>query len=412
MHVPPLAILGGLPAFESPRHVGTPFIPPRDGLHGALDAILDARRLSNDGPFVQELEGRLAELHGVRHAVAMCNATVALQVVFRALGLQGEIVLPSFTFIATAHAVTWEHLGTRFVDIDPETHCIDPQAAAAALGPTTAAILGVHLWGQRCAVEELATLASRAGLPLILDAAQALGCPPEPTVHGSAAIPGAVAAVLSLHATKIVSGLEGGVVLTNDDGLAATLRRMRNFGFAGYDNVVCLGTNAKLDEFSAAFALGGLACLEDLIQRNRAIQAAYQDGLADLPGVIVHRPSSEQSANHHYVVVMIDPAACPLSRDELLQMLWAENILARRYFYPGCHRMEPYRSSPTPPWGPLPVTEAVAERVLVLPAGSAVAMDDIEQICCCMRRALAQAPQVRACLAGQALTSSANDQMA
>jgi dTDP-4-amino-4,6-dideoxygalactose transaminase len=403
--VPPLAILGGVPAFESPRHVGTPFIPPRDWLHGSLDAILDARRLSNDGPFVQELEARLADLHGVRHGVAMANATVALQVVMRALGLKGEIVLPSFTFIATAHAATWEHLGTRFVDIDPETHCMDPQAAAAALGPTTAAILGVHLWGQRCAVESLATLASRAGLPLILDGAQALGCRFQPAMGG------AVATVLSLHATKIVSGLEGGVVLTNDDGLAARLRRMRNFGFAGYDRVVCLGTNAKLNEFSAAFALAGLACLEDLIQRNKGIQAAYQDGLADLPGVSVHRPSSQPAANHHYVVVMVDPAVCPLSRDDLMQTLWAEQILARRYFYPGCHRMEPYRSCPTPAWGPLPVTEDVAERVLVLPAGSAVSSDDIEQICRRIRWAMEQAPLVRAALAGQALPTGANGQM-
>ncbi|MEB3334198.1 MAG: DegT/DnrJ/EryC1/StrS family aminotransferase [Cyanobacteriota bacterium] len=386
--------------------MGTPFIPPREVLHASLDAILDARRLSNDGPFVQELEHRLAELHGVRQAVAMGNATVALQVLLRALGLQGEILLPSFTFIATAHAVSWEQLGVHFVDIDAESHCIDPHAAAAAVGPRTAAIIGVHLWGQPCDVERLAAVASRAGLPLILDAAQALGA--SPATFGS----GALASVLSLHATKIVSGLEGGAVLTNDDGLAATLRRMRNFGFAGYDTVVSLGTNAKLNEFSAAFALGGLACLEGLIQRNSAIQAAYQEGLAELPGVIVHGPSRQRQSNHHYVVVMIDDGACPLSRDELLQTLWADNILARRYFYPGCHRMEPYRSDPSPRWPSLPVTEDVAGRVLVLPAGSAVTMDDIDQICQRIRQALEQAPRVRGCLAGKAITPSGPEQMA
>lgn len=390
---PPLAILGGLPAFSTPRHVGVPFIPPRQGLHAALDTLLDSGWLTNNGPGVHRLEAILAARHGVSHSVAMANGTLALQLLFRALGLRGEILLPAFTFIATAHAATWEGLDTRFVDIDRDSHCLDPGAVAEALGRATAAIVGVHLWGQRCDVEGLGRIASRAGVPLIIDGAQGMGIPME-------APSGALACVLSLHATKIVSGLEGGAVLTNDGDLAMELRRLRNFGFAGYDKVVSLGTNAKLNEFSATFALQALSCLDGLIERNRIIREEYKACLANLPGITFHAPVKGDSLNHHYVVVMVDGQQCPLTRDELMHVLWAENILARRYFHPGCHRMEPYRSRAAANPPVLPVTEAVAASVLVLPAGSALRRTEVAGIGARMRQALDQAPAVRASLAG------------
>ena len=395
MPPPPLAILGGNPAFADPRHVGTPFIPPRELLHASLDDILDARWLTNNGPFVHKLEQLLADRHGVTHAVAMCNATIALQLLFRALGLKGEIIVPSFTFIATAHAATWEKLEPRFVEISPETHCIDPAAAAAAISTKTAALVGVNLWGQPCDVARLGQIANDAGIPLVLDAAQALGCQTKHLSREQPTAVGAVASVISLHATKVVSSLEGGAILTNDEALAEELRRLRNFGFAGYDTVVSLGTNAKLNEFSAAFAIRGLECLDNIIQHNRIIRLMYQESLADLPGVSFHDPPTSPTANHHYAVLMVDPTDCPLSRDELMFALWAENVLARRYFYPGCHRMEPYASR-LASWQPhLPVTEAVAASVLVLPASSAVSPQDVELISQRIRQALQQHDDVR-----------------
>ena len=170
-------------------------------------------------------------------------------------------------------------------------------------------------------------------------------------------------------------------MLTNNDVLAGTLRSMRNFGFVGYDRVASLGTNAKLNEFSAAFAIRGLQCLESLTLRNRQIRETYQDRLAGIPGVSFHAPAKAKSVNDQYAIAMIDPAACPLTRDELLQSLWAENIRARRYFFPGCHRMEPYASRPIDRQPRLPATDDVADGVLALPAGSAVSLDDVRLIC-------------------------------
>jgi dTDP-4-amino-4,6-dideoxygalactose transaminase len=401
---PPLALLGGEPVFDRPRHVGAPFIPPRELLHASLDEILDSRWLTNNGPCVHRLERMLASRHGATHAVAMCNATIALQLLLRALGAAGEVILPSFTFIATAHAARWENLTTRFADIATDTHCIDPAAVAEAVGPDTAAIIGVNLWGQACEVEPLGRIASGSGIPLLLDAAQALGSQLGPQLRAEAVASGALAAVISLHATKIVSGLEGGAILTNDGALAEDLRLRRNFGFAGYDNVVSLGTNAKMDEFSAAFAIRGLECLDGLMERNRAIGRLYQENLADLSGLSVHAPKRSPTSNHHYSVLMVDGAQCPLTRDELMHTLWAENILARRYFFPGCHRMEPYASQPAVGQAPLPCTDAVAAGVLVLPASSAVDMEDVPLICERIRCALQQHEQVRERLYGSVTT--------
>lgn len=387
----PLAILGGPPAFSAPRHVGMPTIPDRAALHARIDDILDSRRLSNDGPFVREFERRVAEATGARHAVAMCNATVAMQVLIRALDLAGEAIMPSFTFIATAHAAAWEGLTPVFVDVDPATHCVDPARVAAAIGPQTAAIVGVHLWGTCCDVDALAAIADDRGIPLLFDAAHAFGC----TSRGRPVGTLGRASVLSFHATKVVHALEGGAVLTNDSDLADRLRLMRNFGFRGYDDVGCLGTNAKLNEVSAAVGLGSLEQFPSLVERNRANLVAYRRALVRVPGFEFYGHDDHESQNWHYAIVRVDAARCPLTRDELVEALWAENILVRRYFAPGCHRSAPYRDGAAR-HGRLPVTERLAAEILALPTGTGVSPADVRVIAERVTAIVGQAHRVRA----------------
>jgi dTDP-4-amino-4,6-dideoxygalactose transaminase len=391
----PLAVLGGNPLFARPRQVGMPFIPSRGELHESLDEILNARSLTNNGPLVRRLEHLMAERHGVSEAVAICNASIGLQLLLRATGVKGEVIMPSFTYIATAHAATWEGLKVRFVDINPESHCLDPAGVRAALNRESGAIVGVNLWGQMCAVEALAELAHHAGIPLLLDSAQALGCRVRHQTDQDAAGRGALASVISLHATKIISGLEGGAILTNHKGLADVLRKMRNHGMDERGQVVALGTNAKLNEFAAAFAMQGLTSLDQLIERNKNVRRGYQETLAGLPGIQFHEPQQSQSGNHHYAVLMVMSRECPLSRDELRRTLWAENVQTKRYFYPGCHRSHPYASQPGIEALHLPVSEAVGAQVLVMPAGSAVTLEDVERISGRIRLALRQHEEVR-----------------
>ncbi|MBT0892286.1 DegT/DnrJ/EryC1/StrS family aminotransferase [Geobacter hydrogenophilus] len=390
-----LAILGGTPAFTNQLYVGRPNIGDRSAFMGRVNDILDRRWLTNNGICVQEFERRLEALLGVKHCIAMCNATVALEITIRALGMTGEVIVPSFTFVATPHSLQWQQITPVFCDIDPETHSIDPRRVESLITPRTTGIIGVHLWGKPCAIEALTEIAHRRNLRMLFDAAHAFGCSHNGRMIGSFGD----AEVFSFHATKFFNTFEGGAVATNDDELAARIRLMKNFGFAGYDTVVYIGTNGKMSEISAAMGLTSLEHLEEFIAINRRNYAAYASGLADLPGVRLVPLEGTDRYNYQYVVIEINEQAAGIHRDALLQALHAENIMARRYFYPGCHRMEPYRSYFPNAGLLLPETELLVQRVLSLPTGTAVTEEDIINICAIIRLVLENGVKVAKVLA-------------
>jgi dTDP-4-amino-4,6-dideoxyglucose len=236
-----LAIFGGSPCFSEPVHVGRPSLSDPASFLRRFERILSTNRFTNDGPFVQEFEQSIAELSGAKFCVATCNATCALQLLARASNLKGEIVMPAFTFIATAHAFAWLGLEPVFCDIEAGTHTIDTASVQRAIGPHCCAIVGVHTWGIPCDVAGLERVAQDRGLVLILDAAHALGC----TYAGRAVGSLGHSTVFSFHATKFVHSCEGGAITTDSAELATNLRTMRDFGFAGPDDVRCLGTNPR-----------------------------------------------------------------------------------------------------------------------------------------------------------------------
>ena len=388
----PLAILGGTPRFNRDFHVGAPNIGDRKALSRRLDDALDRRWLSNNGPLVKEFERRIAEIAGVPHCIAVCNATVGLEVAAHALGLSGEVIVPSFTFVATAHSLAWLGLTPVFCDIDPDTHNLDPDQVEKLIGPRTSAILGVHLWGRGCVPERLEAIAAKHGLALMFDAAHAVACSAGGRMIGGFGD----LEVFSFHATKFVNCLEGGAILCRDDALAAKIRRLINFGFAGYDQVSDLGINGKMNEFSAAMGLTSLEAIDGIVAHNRDNWRLYRDELADLPGVSIASYDEAERQNYHYVVCEVDEAAAGLSRDAIIAALWAERVIARRYFHPGCHAMEPYRSKDPSAGERLPATLRVAGRVLLLPNGQAVSGDDVRACCALIRQILAQREEVAA----------------
>ena len=370
-----LAVFTGRPAFPEPLHVGTPNVGDQEVFLERTRDILERKRFTNDGSYVRELERRVAELTDVEHCIATCNGTAALQLVASATGLTGEVIVPSFTFVATAHAFQWQGLTPVFCDIDEKTHNLDPSHAAELITDRTSAIVGVHVWGRPAYSDELFELARNRGLQLLFDAAHALGCS-----SGQRPIGGrGEAEILSFHATKIVNTFEGGAVLTNDGELADRLRALRNFGFVDYDDVRGIGVNGKMSEIAAAMGLTTLESLDDFVSTNRRNYAQYRVELDAVPGLSVTPYDEAEQQNYQYVVVEIDTERCSVPRDDLMRILHAENVLARRYFYPGCHRMEPYRT--LAPNLRLPVTEDVASRILILPTGSTVASEDVTTIC-------------------------------
>ena len=384
-----LAVAGGTPAFAEALHVGRPNVGDVDVVLAGIRDVLQRRWLTNDGPMVRAFEERMCEVLGVRNAVAVCNGTVAIEILAKALGLTGEVIVPAFTFVATAHALAWMGLKPVFCDIDPLTHNIDPVAAERLIGPNTSAILGVHVWGRPCPTDELVRLADSRGLRLVFDAAHGFGASHDGRMIGTFGD----AETFSFHATKFVNAFEGGAITTDDDELAQRCRLMRNFGFVQFDAVASMGTNGKMSEASAVMALESLRQMDSYVDVNAANHARYVEGLASVPGLNVVRYSADERCNYQYVVVEVDAAFCGLTRDQVLAVLKMENVLARRYFYPGCHRLEPYREE----WGSddvAPCTDRLAERVLVLPTGTAISAADVDGICAVIRCAVAHAEQV------------------
>lgn len=386
-----LAILGGPPAFEQPMYVGRPNIGERERLLSRINDLLDRRWLSNHGPYVEELEQRLAAHLGVKHCIAMCNGTVALEIAIRALGFSGEVIVPSLTFVATAHALQWQAITPVFCDVDPRTHTLDPARVEALITPRTSGIIGVHLWGRPCQVEQLEEIARRRNLGLLYDAAHAFGCSSGGRIIGGFGD----AEAFSFHATKFFNAFEGGAVATNNDELAQRIRLMQNFGFSGYDNVIYVGTNGKMSEVSAAMALTGLDSLDEFVEANRRNYHAYRSELAAVPGVRLLEYDERERCNFQYIVLDWDEPSTGISRDEVVEALHAERILARRYFYPGVHRMEPYRSYFPHAGLLLPETERLVMRLLTLPTGTSVELADIARIGNVLRALVEHAPDIR-----------------
>ena len=390
-----LALLGAQPEFSDLLHVGRPNIGHRQALMARLNDVLDRRWLSNDGPMVKEFEQRISEFVGVKHCVAMCNATIALEIAIRALGLKDEVIVPSYTFVATAHALQWQEITPVFADIDPQTYNLDPVAIERLITPRTTGIIAVHVWGRPCDVDAIETIAQARKLKTMYDAAHAFGCSRQGKMIGGFG----ACEVLSFHATKFLNSFEGGAVVTNDDTLAEKLRLMRNFGFAGYDRVIYLGINGKMTEVCAAMGLTSMETIDSVLETNLRNYEAYCEGLDGLPGISVIRYDRSERNNYHYIVVEVDPALAPLNRDELVEVLHSENILARKYFWPGCHRMEPYISQQPNAALLLPETERIAASILLLPTGQAVNAKTAQVICKIIKTAFTNAGPVRAILA-------------
>ena len=364
-------------------HVGRPNLGNRERFLERVNEILDRRWLTNHGPVVQEFESKVADFLGVGHAIAMCNATAAIEIACRALGLKGEVIVPSYTFVATPHALQWQEITPVFCDMDPMTHNIDPTKIESLITPRTTGIIGVHVWGRGCKTEAIEEIATRRHLKVMYDASHGFGCSKGGRMIGTFG----ECEVFSFHATKFINCLEGGVVALNNDDLAYRIRMMTNFGFTGYDHVEYLGINGKMNEISAAMGLTNLEAVDDIIAVNRQNYEAYRSGLTDLPGISVINYDPTERNNYQYVVIEVDPEGCPRSRDDIVKTLHAENILARKYFWPGCHNMEPYRSLQPNAGLLLSETERIAARVIVLPTGQAVAEEAVSRICEIIRKA-------------------------
>jgi dTDP-4-amino-4,6-dideoxygalactose transaminase len=407
MDLDDLALLGGTPAFDQKRHVGQPNLGDRERFLARVNDIWDRRWLSNHGPYVDEFERAIAQRVGAKHAIAACNGTIALEIAIRALGMTGEVIVPSFTFIATAHALQWQGITPLFGDVDA-SHNLDPAQIESLITPKTTGIIATPLCGRPAAIEALSEIARRRGLKLLFDAAHAFGC----THKGEPIGRFGDAEVFSFHATKFVNAFEGGAIVTNSDDLAQKARWMKNFGFSDYDRVDYIGTNGKMTEVAAAMGLTSLESLETFVAHNQVNYHVYQEHLAGIPGLSLIRFDEGERCNYQYVITEIDEAVTGISRDLLVELLHAENVLARRYFHPGCHAQEPYRSYYPHAKLLLPRTLALASQVMALPTGTGMDADAIRRICGIVRLAIDHGHEITARVALQRAAHAAQTETA
>jgi len=372
-----LAAFGGSPLFGQPLHVGQPVLANREILLADFDRVMCSGQLTNNGPRVREFEATIARVTGTRHCIATCNATIALQIVARALRLTGEVIMPAFTFVATAHAMEWIGLEPVFADVDPLTHTLDPQSVAACITSKTSAVVPVHLWGHVCQTAVFQELCHARGLRLLYDSSHAFGC----QHHGVPVGGFGDAEVFSFHATKFVHAFEGGAIVTNDDQLAERCRSLRAFGISGLTEISDVGTNGKMHELSAAAGLRSIESMGDRMAVNASNRQAYAEQCHSIPGLSLLPVPDGNSSNGQYLVVTVQPELFGISRDQLVSILRAEGVFARSYFAPGCHRAEPYRNNAfRHARVPLTTTDQLASSILQLPTGPAVSLTDILQV--------------------------------
>jgi len=378
-----LAIFGGAPAFSEKLHVGRPNLGETERYLEAFEEVLESKWLTNKGKWVYELENAIESYLGVKHCVAVANGTLGLEIAARALIPEcGEVIVPSFTFAATPHALAWQGYKPVFADINPMTHILDPVDVRAKITDDTVGILGVHTWGTPCEVETLTAIAVERKIPLFFDAAHAFGC----EFRGRSIGNFGRCEVFSFHATKFFNTAEGGAVTTNDSQLAQRLRELRNFGFIrdGTHRTTGVGVNAKMSELHAVFGVLNLTEIETFINRNLINYVGYEQFLKHQN----LRVYEQKSGNYQYVVVEL--LGGELSADVLVRVLRAENVLARRYFSPPCHKMLPYSRESHD----LPVTELVSGWTVILPTGMAVTPFDVYNICQLILHCMQHAPQI------------------
>jgi dTDP-4-amino-4,6-dideoxygalactose transaminase len=352
-------------------HVGRPNIPNKEKVLYKIAQVIDNVWLTNNGPMVQSLEHKIQQYLGVKHCICVCNATIGLELLQRALDLKGEVIIPAFTFIATAHSLRWQRIDPVFCDVRMEDHLIDPTKIEELITPRTSAIMAVPTWGQPCDYTSLQGIAERHGLKLVFDSAHAFGCKSGDQYLGGFGD----AEVFSFHATKVFSTGEGGAITTNSDELAEKLRLMRNFGFEKKDTVINIGTNAKMSEFAAAYGLVLFDDLDSIIEHNKKIYQAYLDEFSRFQELTFLHYRFPGNSNYQYVVAR----AASKIRDTLVNYFHKHGIMLRRYFHPGCHRMKPYASHKKYQELKLNVTDKISSEMIVFPTGTQVTPSTIKE---------------------------------
>ncbi len=354
-----------------PITVTQPYLPPLEEFIPYLEHIWKSKRLTNGGPFHQQLETELARYLGVEHLSLFANGTLALVTALQALRITGEVITTPYTFAATTHSLLWNNIKPVFVDIDQHTCNLDPDRIEEAITPATTAILPVHCYGFPCDVERIERIADTYGLKVIYDAAHAFGV----RSNGRSILRHGDLSILSFHATKVFNTFEGGAIVCPDAKIKQRVDYLKNFGFANEVTVVAPGINGKMNEVSAAMGLLQLKHVDQALDDRATIHRRYVQAFQDVPTLHVQQAPAGLVWNHAYCPLFVRPGH-PINRDTLYETLKANGIHARRYFYPLISSLPMYRGLPSAAATHLPNAHLLAGQVICLPIYPSLGTED------------------------------------
>lgn len=335
--------------------------------------LWESHWLTNMGKKHKELEGLLKQYLNCTNISLFTNGHISLESIIAAMNLTGEVITTPFTFASTTHAIVRNGLKPVFCDINPEDSTIDVNKIEKLITERTSAIIPVHVYGNVCDVNTIEKIAEKYKLKVIYDAAHAFGV----TLNGINIANFGDASMFSFHATKVFNTIEGGAITYKDEKLTKILYNIKNFGIEGPESVEYIGGNAKMNEFQAAMGICNIRHINEEIEKRRIIVDRYMKRLGNIQGIKIPKKQEGVKSNYAYFPVIFD--GYNMSRDEVLQALKKENIIARKYFYPITNSFQCYRGKFDP--NETPVAKYISERVLTLPLYGELDLEDVDRIC-------------------------------
>lgn len=356
--------------------VTAPLLPNLEEFNVLLKEIWDSKWITNNGSFHKQLEKELAEYLKVPYISLFTNGTLPLLTALQALRITGEVITTPYSFVATTHSIWWNGCKPVFVDIDPATGNIDPDAIEAAITNKTTAIMPVHVYGKPCDVKRIKEIADKYGLKVIYDAAHAFGV----EVDGESILNAGDMSTLSFHATKVYNTLEGGALVVHDADMKKRIDYLKNFGFAGETSVVAPGINSKVDEVRAAYGILNLRQVDAAIEARHQVAIKYREALRQVEGITFMDDMPGVKHNYSYFPIFVDAQKYGMTRDELYDKMRAHNVLGRRYFYPLISTFSTYRGLYSAKPENLPNAHKMADTVICLPMHHALTKEDVNTV--------------------------------
>lgn len=356
--------------------VTQPSLPPLEEFIPYLEKIWKSKRLTNNGPFHQELEEKLAEYLGVKYISLFANGTLALVTALQELRITGEVITTPFSFVATAHSLWWNNIKPVFVDIEPNYLNLDPEKIEGAITPQTTAIMPVHVYGNPCNISRIQEIADTYGLKVIYDAAHAFGV----KLNGNSILNFGDLSVLSFHATKVYNTFEGGAIVCHDEKTKTRIDYLKNFGFAGETTVVAPGINSKMNEVQAAFGILQLKYVDEAIQKRKIIAETYRHGLSEIEGISFLNDIENVRHNYSYFPIFVNKIKYGMTREELYEKLKENGVYGRRYFYPLISNFSTYKSLKSSNKENLPTANYISDKVICLPIYNDLDLNSVNKV--------------------------------